>query len=163
MTAYQLLSQKVSYNKWANQLMIHWLKEQSNALYKTQVFSSFPNINKCIHHIMEAKKYYLSILLGIEEQYESDMEIENIFEELLDIDSKLVAWLSLQNEEDVNRIIKIKRSPVLETYSVAEIITHMINHSTYHRGQLIALRHQLDMSEAPKTDYYRYLIASKST
>ena len=163
MTVLDLIKEKVAYNQWANQKVIEWLQQQPTALYEKKVVSSFPNINKLMQHTMEAEKYYFSILRKREEQYEELMTTEKIFEELQTIDKDLLVWLSGQSSDAMAQTISLKRSPFVETYAVATLITHLVNHSTYHRGQLVALRHQLGMSDAPKVDYYRYFIEQLSS
>ena len=159
MNAFDLIQEKVAYNQWANQRVIDWLQQQPADLFKKGVVSSFPTINKLMHHIMEAEKYYLSILREREEDYEKTMTTKKIFKELSKVDKELVEWVAAQAPEVMDKTISLKRSPFIETYSTATIIMHMVNHGTYHRGQLIAFRHQLEMSEAPRVDYYRYFIA----
>ena len=161
MNAFDLVKEKLGYNQWANLKLIEWLQQQPSDLFEKKVISSFPSINKIMHHIMEAEKYYFSILQGKTEEYEKVMATEKIIEELLKIDEGLLVWLSLQDEGFMDEVISLKRSPFVETYSVATLITHLVNHTTYHRGQLVALRRQLDISDVPKTDYYRYFIAKK--
>lgn len=39
----------------------------------------------------------------------------------------------------------------------AQIIMHCMNHSTYHRGQIITCMHQLKITEIPQTDFIYYL------
>ncbi|MEL6257085.1 MAG: DinB family protein [Bacteroidota bacterium] len=158
MTALDLVKEKLAYNQWANHQMIEWLRQQKPEIYEKKVASSFPSINKLTQHIMEAEKYYFSILLEEKKEYQEEMSTEAVFEELLEIDDQMVKWLSQQAPEGMGKIIHLKRSPFLETYSTATILTHTVNHSTYHRGQLLALRQQLGMSAAPKLDYYRFFI-----
>ena len=162
MDAFDLIKEKLAYNQWANKVIMAWLQQHSPDLYVKEVVSSFPTINKLMHHIMETEKYYFSILEQREEQYAENMATEEIFEELVQIDEALLGWLSTQNSGAMDKTIFLKRSPFLETYSTATIITHLVNHSTYHRGQLVALRNQLKMSEAPKTDHYRFIISTSS-
>ncbi|MBX2876219.1 MAG: DinB family protein [Saprospiraceae bacterium] len=159
MTAFDLIKDKIGYNQWANQVLIEWLKQQPEALYEERVISSFSSINKLMHHIMEAEKYYLSILRQQEESYEKHMTTEAIFEEIRRIDQMLISWHDAESAKSMERIISLKRSPFVEKYTAATLITHLLNHSNYHRGQLLALRHQLGMSDAPQIDYYRYFIA----
>jgi len=161
MNVFDLIAEKVAYNQWANQKLIEWLQQQPSELFEKEVVSSFASVNKLIHHIMGAQKYYFSILQDKEVSYEKVMTTEKIFRELLKMDEEFLAWLLLQNPVFVNQTFSLKRSPIVETYTTATLITHVVNHSTYHRGQLLALRHQLNLSDAPKTDYYRFIIASE--
>ena len=159
MNAYDLIKEKLAYNQWANLQVVEWLQQHPAALYEEKVVSSFPTINKVMQHIMETEKYYFSILREEQESYQEVMDTEEVFAELLDIDKNLLAWLQLQKPGIMDQTISLQRSPYIETYSTATIIIHLINHSTYHRGQLIAFRHQLNMALPPKVDYYRYFIA----
>ncbi|MEO0468423.1 MAG: DinB family protein [Bacteroidota bacterium] len=159
MTTLDTIREKAGYNLWANQQLTEWLRKQDSALYVQPVTASFPSINKLMHHIMEAEKYYCSILMETEVEYEKEMATDKIFGELTQIDQKLLAWIDGQSSEDMETVISLKRSPFVETYSRASLLTHVFNHSTYHRGQLVALRHQLGIDAPPRTDYYRYLIA----
>jgi len=159
MDAFDLIKDKLAYNQWANQQVMEWLKEQPAAVYEKKVASSFPTINKLMHHLMEAEKYYFSILRQEEETYEKEMATDKIFEELLKIDQALLDWGLAQNSGTMDQVISLKRSPFVETYSIATLLTHVVNHSTYHRGQLLALRRPLGLTEAPRVDYYRYFIA----
>ncbi|MEO0896812.1 MAG: DinB family protein [Bacteroidota bacterium] len=161
MTALEIITEKVAANQWANRQVLEWLHQQEEDVWDKDVVSSFSTINKLMHHVMEASKYYLSILTGSSETYEKEMPSSKIEEELRIVDQKLVDWLSEQTVDDMAREISLKRSPFVERYTVATLITHMLNHNTYHRGQLVALRHQLGMSDAPKTDHYRFVISKQ--
>jgi len=44
------------------------------------------------------------------------------------------------------------------TYSLSEALTHMVNHGTYHRGQVMTLLRQLG-KPAVSTDFLRYIDA----
>ncbi|MCI4671842.1 MAG: DUF664 domain-containing protein [Bacteroidia bacterium] len=159
MDALDLIKEKLAYNQWANQLVVDWIRNEPKELYQKEVVSSFTSIQKLLKHMMETEKYYFSLIRKTEEEYPEGIPTEGILEELLEINQNILGWLSNQSVEDVLRTISIKRSPMVEHYTTVALLTHLVNHSTYHRGQLLALRHQLGMSSPPKLDYYRYLIS----
>lgn len=159
MTLLQLIQEKVAYNQWANQEVIKWLQNQPAETFQKPLQFSYANLNQLLHHMMEAQKYYFAIIRQKEENYEEEMETALIIKELTLIDQELNNWLALQSDSDLTKTISLKRSPFTENYLVSALITHIVNHSTYHRGQLIALRHQLNLLNPPKTDYYRFLMA----
>ena len=47
------------------------------------------------------------------------------------------------------------------TYTLSEILVHVANHGTYHRGQLTHLLRDLGMS-APSTDYLDFVVAQRA-
>ncbi|MEM6766842.1 MAG: DinB family protein [Bacteroidota bacterium] len=161
MDAYDLIREKISYNQWANKALIEWLKKEAEEVYEKEVASSFPSLNKLFHHILDAQLYYLSILEGVAGVYEEELSTETIFAQLQEVDELLVTWIQNRPTERMDEEISLKRSPFVETYTVATLITHLLNHSSYHRGQVVAIRHQLDIPTPPRTDYYRYFIARK--
>jgi len=156
-----LITTNAAFNLWANKLIIEWLKEQEATVLEKEVLSSFPTIKKLIHHIMEAEKYYLSIVKDYQEEYQNKIRIEDLFEETIRVSTELLRWSKSQNESSFYTEITLNRSSIEEKYTIAELITHTVNHSTYHRGQLIALRSQLHLTPAPKIDFYRYIMSKK--
>ena len=158
MTAYQIIEEKIRYNQWANKAISKWLQEQKAELMYRTVLSGFPSLNKMLHHLMEAEVYYFSLLAGVEARYYKNLSTEEILVQLSEVNEQLFQWYFQEKPEVVSSIVSIKRSPFEERYTVASLITHLVNHSTYHRGQLVAMRHQLGISTSPKTDYYRMFI-----
>ena len=154
MDAYQLIGEKLRYNQWANQALVGWLKEQPDHRMNEKVISGHPSLNKLLHHMMEAETYYLSILKGTDGEYFNQLPTEELFDKLLAVDLELLNWFQAQDPAICDKEIKLKRSPFEERYSHATILSHVINHNTFHRGQVIAARHQLGILKPPKTDYY---------
>jgi uncharacterized damage-inducible protein DinB len=154
MTAYQLIEDKVRYHQWANQKMINWLEGCADDLLLASVIGSFASLNKLLHHMLEAETYYLSILTGTKGVYYDELSSRQIFSALSEVDEKLLAWLFSQDPEVVANRILLKRSAHEEQYTVATLILHIVNHGSYHRGQIVDFRHQLGISDPPKTDYY---------
>lgn len=157
-----LITTNTAFNLWANKLIIEWLREQEPIILEKEVLSSFSTIKKLMCHIMEAEKYYISILNNSQAEYESKIRIEDLFEEINRVSTELLKWSKSQSASSLNKEITLNRSSIEEKYTVAEIITHTVNHSTYHRGQLIALRSQLPLTPAPKIDFYRYIMDKKT-
>jgi uncharacterized damage-inducible protein DinB len=42
-----------------------------------------------------------------------------------------------------------------------ELLQHCLNHSTYHRGQIVSIGHQVGLKDAPMTDYMYYVLRVK--
>ena len=43
--------------------------------------------------------------------------------------------------------------------SILNIILHVMNHGTYHRGQLVTMGRELGISDPPKTDFMAFVSA----
>jgi len=152
-----MLEDLASYNWWSNQKIADWLLLHDEEVYRSEVASSFRTIHGLLYHLMETEKYYLSLIQAKKVDYDESLTTEEVIREWLLQGKTLVDWLHIQGEGRLKRVITLNRSPVRERYAVATLITHLVNHSTYHRGQLLALRAQLDLAAAPKIDYYRYM------
>jgi uncharacterized damage-inducible protein DinB len=162
MSGKDLLFQYTQFNLWANKQMINWLLTKDQNLMNEALISSFPTINKTLSHIWIAEHLWMC-------------RIENI------------AWSNLINRHDglttndisedliasstyyIDKIIPITESELEERIdykllsgdighaSVMYIIHHVMNHSTYHRGQLVTMGRELGFMDPPKTDFMHYV------
>lgn len=65
--------------------------------------------------------------------------------------------LFLDQEQNLNKSIVIENPTggIMET-NVRELLTHIVNHGTYHRGNITAMLRQMGYASVP-TDYGLYL------
>ena len=54
---------------------------------------------------------------------------------------------------DLEKVVKLDAPWAKGELARYEFIQHMINHSTYHRGQLVTMGRVLGITDAPGTDY----------
>lgn len=154
------LLQLVNYNVWANQLIAAVMLDLKDEVLDAKVSSSFDSIRSTVHHIWDAEYIWLCRLNGIslgefpskgfKEIPRIDAFLENsknfttkVQNESIDFFDRSCSYKNLQQKEFVN--------------SHAEIIIHCMNHSTYHRGQLITLLRQAGCAKLPATDFIAYL------
>lgn len=71
-------------------------------------------------------------------------------------DSACATYLQGLTQEDLNAPRSVGRN----SYTLAELIQHILNHSTYHRGQVALLMRQLGY-KPPSTDYRRFLTVTR--
>jgi uncharacterized damage-inducible protein DinB len=146
------------YNIWANQKIIDFLKAQDTPLLDTFVESSFPSIRKTILHIYSAEQSWLARMSqnpSMNKQIMDDFEnIHLMMDGWLNISKSLLQFVEIQEIPYFENIIAYhtwdgnahKMKPKL-------MIHHCLNHSTYHRGQLIMMARQLGIKKAvPSTD-----------
>jgi len=135
------------YNDWANRMVLDTITE-------------FPDLNQKIYslfsHIIISQILWLNRVNG--EPY-----VFKDFWQMLDLVSmkKLNAsstadWLSLINRKDEKELMLshsyINSKGNKYTNTLAQIMTHVINHSTYHRAQ-IAFLLRAENIQPPYTDY----------
>lgn len=154
------LKQLVSYNWWANSRIAEVLIKLDNAELDKEISSSFSSIRKTVFHIWDAEFIWLSRINGVSlsafpsKTYGKEVAIDAFLTCSRDFESsvknapdsfffKSCTYKNLQQKEFTN--------------SHAEIIIHCMNHSTYHRGQLVTLLRQIGIVELPSTDFIAFL------
>lgn len=138
------------YNDWANQRMLITL-EQSN-------FSN-EKLLKLFSHLISAQIIWLNRIKDIPtspfplwEQYKL-RELRTMTDES---SANWINYLETHKFETFEEMIFYKNSEgrKYET-TIREIITHVVNHSTYHRAQMATLMKEEGI-EPPVTDYIAY-------
>ncbi len=159
---------QVDYHAWANTQLFNRIKELPNyeTIFTEQIQSVFPSIKDTFAHIYVTDQVWLHILHGksmneaIQDRESLRTEIENKsfleLEEMFDNMAKQYIDF-LITIEDVNAVFVIENPYVgkLET-SILELVQHVVNHGTYHRGNITAMIRQLGHSST-MTDFVLYL------
>ncbi|UVI32959.1 DinB family protein [Paenibacillus spongiae] len=160
MTHYAL--RMYDYHVWANQTLINRLKELPQEVYTQELQSVFPTISKAIAHIYLADRTWLDILRGhsMMVAMESARQITAQTESLpLDDIENLYTDLSrqfkstLHRQENMEQLITLNNpyAGIRET-SLAEIVLQIVNHGTYHRGNITAMLRQMSYASV-MTEY----------
>lgn len=150
-----------SYNRWANDRMLE-AAGKLNSDERMRTFSvSFGSIQGTLAHILGVEWVYAQRWAG------NSPRILPGIEQLPDFDSLGPYWQSVLSQQDVFlrgltdeklpqplTYINFRGQPC--TYALADMLQHMVNHSTYHRGQVVYLMRMLDTTP-PSTDYLLYL------
>jgi uncharacterized damage-inducible protein DinB len=161
MTA-ELIRMMTRYNLWANTLYTTYFSTQDPAKLEAHVASSFPSIAKTLLHIWDAQDIWHRRLHGevpttFRKYTGRDMHAA-IFEGLVETADRFVELADRCTSEDFQEILHF--STILggpQSSRRYEIILHVCNHSTYHRGQCITMARALEMQDLPGTDLIRFL------
>lgn len=162
MTIKSMLEDYAAFNVWANTEIVNWLKTKPLDLMEQELASSFPNLKMTLLHIWGAEKIWLERLQG-----ESPTVIlfqtftgstEEVFEGLLQMSAAFQRHVQTESIEDLERISDFRLINGTEDRQArAGMIHHCMNHSTYHRGQIVTMARSLGLTDPPSTDYMRYL------
>ncbi|MFK9090861.1 DinB family protein [Bacillus salipaludis] len=91
-------------------------------------------------------------------KYSAEMEnktLEEMKRGYLKFSEQYIEFLSSQEDLDAIKTLKHPMYGQLET-RVSELVQHVVNHGTYHRGNITAMLRQLGYP-GPSTDYIFYL------
>ncbi|MDB4415043.1 hypothetical protein N9272_01485 [bacterium] len=149
----------LKYNLWANQATVDLLNQYDEDIITRSVINSFPSIELTMKHIWIAEKIWLTRLKG-----KSDIilpEFKGTIKETFQIGMK-ISEAFLKFIENKDELFFNSRCEFQDTkgdnYSLPtkQIIHHIMNHSTYHRGQITTLGRQADFGEIKSTDYIEF-------
>lgn len=163
MSQMQTIIQLSKYNYWANQKICTWINAINNEQWEQGFESSFSSIKKTVLHLLAAESLWYDRILEREAKWNAELNNsknkETIISELKDKGKDLVHFCENLNEDQLAKKITYTRLTG-ETYTqpLSEILPHIFNHSTYHRGQIVTLLRQAGYQEIGSTDlllYYR--------
>jgi uncharacterized damage-inducible protein DinB len=107
---------------------------------------------------LAAQLYWHPILANGEipgfDQSVKEKAVEEVITELMKSSHQFVDNFSILNEQQLLELVRASDS----TQSRYEYILHVVNHGSYHRGQVVTLCRALGVTgEIPVTDYDAYL------
>jgi uncharacterized damage-inducible protein DinB len=155
----KLIQRYAAYNHWANQQMADWLRTGSEEQLNQEIESSFSSLKETVLHIWSAEYLWLQTVKDLSSDNNPAKNFEGSKEELL------AGWLKAS--ENFSNHVKTMSLEDLQTqrprsrgdsYTViVDMIHHCMNHSTYHRGQLITMGRQAGLETPPRTDFIYYV------
>ncbi len=160
------MSDFVAYNLWANTRLLEWLQSKPAQLLDAPIASSFAGIRATLIHIHNVERQWLSYLqpaiMADKRASQAFASTAEIMQELLQVSEAFLQQTDSFSEEDMLRD-RFCSIPYVGDHMIktCDIIQHMINHSTYHRGQLITIGHHLGFTDAPMSDYMFYHLVVK--
>lgn len=161
-----LLKDYSSYNLWANKKLVEWLKSKPSYLMENEIPSSFSSIKLTLLHISKTESWWLGNLkklqpeLDFRQTYQDSAE--EAFERFIKQSEELDYFIQSLDENELAENCDFS-IPFVGDFSRprTELIQHCMNHSTYHRGQVVTIGRNLDLTDAPMTDYMFYLLMAK--
>lgn len=151
------LQQHLAYNVWANGKIAEFIAKADEKLFDTEVKSSFPTLRKTVYHVWDAEFIWLKRLQG---ESLSDWPSNNYTgnkEEALkvwaDCSKNFYDFITAKDEayyQEVCAYKSVKGDAFKST--VEEIIMHVVNHGTFHRGQMVTILRGLGYTDLSSTD-----------
>ncbi|KRE31597.1 DinB family protein [Paenibacillus sp. Soil522] len=159
------------YHVWANKIIFNRLKELPRHLYNQEIQSVFPSVSKVMAHIYKVDCGWLDILMGksmkeaIEDsfQLQEDAEARSLEELEVMYDDLSMRFKTFINEhEDIEKEVVLDNpyAGILNT-RYSEFIIQVVNHGTYHRGNLSAMLRQMGHSSV-MTEYGLFMYKDES-
>ena len=160
------------YDRWANNRVLHAVSTLSAEEFARDLGGSFRSVRDTLVHIVDGEWRWLTYWKEpspnsafLTDLWTGDNALfnSNAFPDLAAVQLK---WAEIEREqvEFVNRVTNesLRRMlPVCETQiSLAHLMQHLANHSTYHRGQVALMMRQL-AAEPLATDFAMFLMEGR--
>jgi uncharacterized damage-inducible protein DinB len=149
------------YNIWADNIAIEWLHQINDEQWEQVISSSFSSIKQTAIHIASAEKIWIDFWENVPDPVYLSAEFKGTKNDLIEIWKKssadLKAFIERYPEENyVQQVSFIKPNGEAGRMEFSQTFPHMINHSTYHRGQLVTLLRQAGFTKLSSTDLFTY-------
>lgn len=151
----------LQFNRWAEAKLLEAIPE---SVLDLEINSSFNSIRKTVCHSWDAETIWFERIQDVPvTPWPASAQFHGTWAEMkqaiLRQEDQMIAYFSEQPESYLLGTISYKNLKGLEfTNTIFQVLQHVVNHSTMHRGQLVTQLRQAGVASIPSTDliaYYR--------
>jgi len=151
----------LQFNVWANSKVVEILANVDEKIFETEVKSSFPTIKKTLLHICDAQQLWLTRLKGGKTPIWPSEQFTGGKDELLQLlmqsSQDLVDFVATKDRAFLESTITYHNMKRIEyTNIIEEILFHVVNHGTFHRGQLVTMMREMGFTSFENMDLSSY-------
>ena len=154
----ELLQQYASYTIWANGLLVDTINQLPEEKQNQELTSSFNSFYKTFLHIWDAESIWWQ-RMKLQERISFPSEsfagsLKELSASLLQQNAQWLDWISNAQEHMLSHEF-IYQNSKKESFKqpVFQMLLHIFNHGTYHRGQLVNMLRQAGVEKIPQTDF----------
>ncbi len=154
----ELLCQMAAYNTWANQKILEIILTLPEEKQKQELPSSFKSLYDTVLHMWNAESAWWQ-RMKLQERIQAPSEyFKGSFVEL----SASLAqqnylwqdWVDQATDAALEHVFQYQNNKKEQfKQPIFQMLLHVFNHGTYHRGQLINMLRQLGIEKLPQTDF----------
>lgn len=155
------IKKHLQFNAWANQQFAELLTTVPDDIYFHENKSSFSSIAKTIVHIWGAQDIWLKRMQGSGStswptEFANNKKIS--LQVLTDTSVGLLEFAQERTEEQLDQNYpykNLKGEPFESSYN--DTLFHIVNHGTYHRGQIITMLREAGIEKVVSTDLIHFI------
>jgi uncharacterized damage-inducible protein DinB len=149
-----------AYNRWANERTLGSLTPLTDEQLSRPLGGSFPTILATAAHIAAAEWIWLSRWTGFSPdampEWAERPSLEPLRLKFVEIETSRSTFVNSLGEEDVARPLSFTLlNGSSDTQTLAILFQHVVNHGSYHRGQIASMLRQVGAT-AQATDLIRW-------
>ena len=148
------------YNSWANDAFARVLRELPDETFRREVGGAFPSLQRIFAHLVAAEWVWLERWQGHSPaafpEWVQSGNASLLADVLRDVESRRAGQFTGLRESDLETALSLRYlSGQPASHVLRDVLVHVVNHSTYHRGQLSLMMRLLDLAP-PSTDFIRF-------
>jgi uncharacterized damage-inducible protein DinB len=160
------------YDRWANGRVFDAASALTAEQFARNLGGGFPSVRDTLLHIIAGEwiwlQYWKAETLSVRFVNELEQRRDSLFrpdlfqtvaavrEKWVEVEREQVDFLEATSHEDVNRMLPHRAIFV----PLVQLMQHVANHSTYHRGQIALMMRQLE-AKPVSTDFHVFLVGRK--
>ena len=153
-----------SYSEWANAAFVETIRGLTGEQYTRHVESSFPTIRDTLAHMTFAEWLWLRRWNRenptTRPDWTKDASLDVLETHLREVAEERTQLLMTLTDDDVQRDFPYRNmAGTPYTAKLGEQMAHVVNHATYHRGQLTTMLRQVG-AKPPSTDLVNLFVAT---
>ncbi len=162
----ELLQQYAAYNIWATRLLVDRINKLTEEEINREIASSFPSLYKTIQHMWLAEEAWWQRLKLVEnldlQSYKFTGPFNELIANLAKQSQQWAEWVNAATENQLEHVFAYIRNKEQIKMPVYQMLQHVFNHASYHRGQLVTILRQLGADKIPATDFSAYCRLKKN-
>jgi uncharacterized damage-inducible protein DinB len=157
------------YNTWANHRVLENCAALDGEQFARRIVSSFSSVRETLVHLAGCEWLWLERWKGRSHTalpWAADsLDFQGLGERWAELETGLMSFVSGLGEDDLARVVRHTTTEgVPQAAPLWQMMQHVVNHGTYHRGQVVTMLRQLG-AQAQSTDlivFYRQRAAQAS-
>jgi uncharacterized damage-inducible protein DinB len=142
------LVQLFQYDRWANGRVLDVVHGLSAEEFSRELASSFPSVQATLAHMLAANWIWLERWLGRSPTAApadwNTQSLETVVSEWRRIEIEQRVFVETLSDSDLDRVLSFRTlSGIPYQCPLWQALRHVVNHSTYHRGQIATFLRQL--------------------
>ena len=158
-----------SYDRWANRRVFHAVSKLSTEQFTRDLGTSFSSIRDTLLHVIGGEWIWLQYwpAMPVPEERVAELKTrrdeeflserfrsaEEVNAKWLEVEQQQMKFLEDLTEEALHQPIEFRAAPI----ELVDLMLHVINHSTYHRGQIALMLRQVGAVPIA-TDYHVFRV-----
>jgi uncharacterized damage-inducible protein DinB len=153
----EILIAYATYHNWANRRLMDTTLSLKEEQQLQEVKSSFNSLHATWQHLWDAESIWwqrLKLQEHITRPSGTPHSMQEIAIELSKLDGVWMDWIAHATETNLQYVFAYYNSKSeFFKQPVWQMLMHLFNHGTYHRGQIVTLLREVGVTKIPGTDY----------